>query len=845
MTPGSSNSSTTISTTSDAGPQGIAISVTVESQAGVFGARTTYAHIPGGRSSVSSSSSGSQESPPKRRKIDKATDLSTSSKTVKAMQQYGFREMQEINQTLMNHLTRSILSNTQKQAKPEKQPSAAPDSGAVSEATKALLLRHIQASTEKNARPSDDPPREKLKEPTQSLPKQQPVHGQAKFTSGPGPGDREVRQQLQAMCENISDEAVKLCGVHIAPARFYQLFEVTPDRLLGFIKSTIIKRGNQFISPDVLRMLTPQQVQYLKDIASRVYQAGRTHFYSSRDLLEHMVDIVHDMPPPPKSVTGGLYDVLSYYTKELKVRGGECSTDQLKEFFRQNADRQRIGRWLAGLTFNRKITEQELTDLFDLLEMADRHCRFYRYYKSQFAKTRQKPAEPEARALLVQSASVPQPSTDKTGQPPESEENISAGIPKETLAHQQPNDESSVSAMQVENEDKSSLVSEPETEQNTPSADLAPVYLTNLPIFRKYPGIPNSGNYCYMICAVQFLRATIPEKQQQALITRWRQKQKHEQVKKPDDMVLPKTVTDSFSALLSIMSEGREKSLSTVEYRRHQKKTGEIFRHFATVCLQHESLCTEIKGELRYKKDLAYIKSLEQNDAQGFLMKLQQELGLNHQSVLNFYEQLELNVAGQHFSKPQIHSGATPILMLPLARDGDIQKSLDAFLESELACRWTPEELAGAENLPAQGAEGYQTRQVTEIKANPSQLVGFTLCLKNTEGKMFRGQFKDQKMTEACDASIDDVFKKIRLPVTDPETEKKHRLIAQPVFIIFHNGQNYQSGHYLTLRLQGAGWMLNDDDHPAVILPEPVKYLRHNNAYPYLIEYRIVGSEPA
>ena len=574
--------------------------------------------------------------------------------------------------------------------------------------------------------------------------------------------------------------------------------------------------------------------------------------------MGYMHDAVHSLHAPPESNNEGLYDVLSYYAKELEARGLKCSTSQMLEFLREDADRTRMKLWLPKQAFKRPITEKEYNELFDLLEMADNHCRHYRIYKAASAKIRQKPITP---ARPVKAYSTPpmllsQLLTRSAGQPFVPVDNVSAKRVDDTSVQKQSDDKQPVPEELVSDAEALSLAPEPETEHEPSFPDLTPVYLTDIPVSRKYPGIPNNGNYCYMICAVQFLRATMPEKQQLAMIAGWRQKLK------VNPEVLPETVADGFSALLSTMSESKESRFSKADYRRHMKQIGVVFRQFAVLCLQHESLCTEVKGDVRYHKGTACIQSLEQNDAQGFLMKLQYELGLDHQKLLselkqdkqklkqirqqslNFFEQLNLNLDGQSFFKPQTDSGTSNVLMLSLVPDGDIQKSLDTFLESDLKCRWNPEELTGGRNLPEQGEDGYPTRLVIEIKTDPSRLERFTLCLKNTEIKNIGGQFKDRKITTACEGSIDQVFNEISLPVTDPETGNKHRLIARPRFIICHNGHDYQSGHYLSLQLQDTGWVLNDDDYPARLLPEPDGFLRKKKAYPYLVEYRVVGSEP-
>lgn len=841
MTPGSSSSPTSTSVTSGTEQQGITVSVAVESQPATFGTRTVYTHIPSVRSSVPTLSS--QESPPKRRKVEKTTAVVAPVNTVKAMQQYGYQEVLAVNQMLINRLTASILKNFPKQTEPKKQPPTSPKPEIVAQETRELLRQRVLTNTEKMPQSSEKTSRETSDHPDQLLPQKpqkQTIHASAKFAYGAG--DREARRELQTICENTSYQVAKFCGVHIAPDRFYQLFEVTPARLLGFIKDKTLKKGNQFISPDVLHKMTPQKVQYLRDLAHHVYQFALKYRESRNHLVGHMLDVVHEMHAPPKNSVGSLYDVLSYYAKELKVRGLECSTELLSEFLRQNADHPRMRQWLAKRTFKRSITEKEYTELLDLLEMADSHCRHFRFYKAEAAKAREQNSTPDLPVQTHPELSTPiAPSLDENvTQSLEPVVSTSAESVEGITAQQPLDDEPQVLAEQAESEDASSLAPGPDTAPAVPRqnvAGLAPVYLTDIPLSREYPGITNSGNYCYMISAVQFLRATIPGKQQIAMIVQWRQRQE----KNPEG--LPETVTDAFSALLSVMSESREKVFSKPEYSRHRRKIEETFKHFAVRCIQHDSICTEARGVLRHRKGATYIHSLEQNDAQGFLMKLQQELGLDQYGALDLYEQLSLDLGGRHFAKPQTHPDTKTVLMLPLM-NGDIQKDLDAFLESELVCRWTSEELAGAENLPKQGVDGYRSRQVIEIKADPSQLTGFTLCLKNTEMKKIRGQFKDQKMIGACEESISKVFEDISLPVTDPEIGNKYRLVARPQFIICHNGQNYQSGHNISLWLQDMGWILNDDDRTARVLSEPEDFLRKNNAYPYLVEYRVVSSEP-
>ena len=832
MTPGPNN--TTIpSTTSGTEQQGVAVSVAVETQPSVFGTRTVYTSIP----SVTSppSASGLQEPPAKRRKVEKNTVSAAPAKTVRAMQQYGYRDMVEANQALIRRLTQPDLKNVQKVAEVKKLSPAPQTQQTVSDTTKNMLRQHLLASAENSSRLSATPASAipKLPEPLQS--KVPAAHAQKDFAYGSG--DIEAKRQLQKYCETISDEVAKFCSIHIAPDRFYLLFNMTAEWLLGVTKDQRGYINNQFIAPEVLGKLSAQKFQYLLEFSRQVYQTSKKYKKNSGPLLKHMVKGVSAMHPPPVNNDQGVHDVLSYYSKALKVRGLKCSTEQLMVFLRQAVNPSKMENWLKKQGYKRAISQHEYAELLNLLEMADRHCRYHRYFKSIAAKGRQKtvvlnipaPARPADLPLL----------TGKPVQPREPVDNISTGGIGDASAARQPDDKPQVPTAQPKSEQDVSPPVPDMASASPQQTSLDPVYRTDILIPQQYPGIPNSGNYCYMITAIQFLRANIPEQQQREMIIRWRQKLRE------NSGLQPETVTDAFSALLSVMSESREKLFSKSQYRQHKGQIEGALKQFAALCLKHESLGTEVKGTLRHRKGAPYIHTLQQNDAQGFLMKLQQELGLDQQNCFGLYEQLEVDLSGQHFSKPQTHAGATNVLMVPLAADGDIQKSLDAFLQSELVCRWTPQELAGARDLPAQGRDGYRTRQTTEIKTNPARLTGFTLCLKNTEVKNIRGRFKDQKMTAACEGSIKKVFDEISLPVTDPETGHKHRLRASPGFIIFHNGQDYQSGHYVSLWLQDSGWVLNDDDHSAIVLREPEVFLKENNTYPYLVEYRVTGIEPA
>ena len=243
MTPGSPNNSETPSTTtSGAAQQGVAVSVAVQSKPATFGTRTVYAQILKPRTPVPSSAPDLQESQPKRRKIAKTADEVASAKTVKAMQQYDYQEVMELNRSLIGHLTQLVLKNAQDvadavkmtQTPPKPKPKPKPKPGAVADTTKNLLKQRFQTSVEKKTESSVTISQKKQERPGRALPQKQTVPAQTGFTYGPG--DKEAKYQLQRYCENASYHVVRFCGVQIAPERFYQLFEVTPDRLLNLIK---------------------------------------------------------------------------------------------------------------------------------------------------------------------------------------------------------------------------------------------------------------------------------------------------------------------------------------------------------------------------------------------------------------------------------------------------------------------------------------------------------------------------------------------------------------------------------------------------------------------------------
>ena len=82
------------------------------------------------------------------------------------------------------------------------------------------------------------------------------------------------------------------------------------------------------------------------------------------------------------------------------------------------------------------------------------------------------------------------------------------------------------------------------------------------------------------------------------------------------------------------------------------------------------------------------------------------------------------------------------------------------------------------------------------------------------------------------------VFEDITIPVKDLDTGYDRQVT--PVCIITHTGSDLKNGHYVTLEKADHGWLLHDDDRPAIFLENPVEILQIPPFFdPYLVAYEV------
>lgn len=347
-----------------------------------------------------------------------------------------------------------------------------------------------------------------------------------------------------------------------------------------------------------------------------------------------------------------------------------------------------------------------------------------------------------------------------------------------------------------------------------------------------FPELPNRyKNLCFINSGVQLLKATLPQKDKNKLISYWQKSGKQQ----------PENVVEAFSCLLERM-EYQPKNKVAI----HAASKGLI-----QLCRKDERFQSVIqlvveassKGLVKVEdgpKGIDLI-ALAQNDSHGFLQALSNALSEHLNIPPIFWEQncLQAKSGEDTFLWPK--GGKTPssVLVIQLQKDKTLQDSINQYFEPKGSeykdyVQWPRGSYKTTKGIHKHFEGGmFPVEMNTQVTVDLKTLQDFRLCISGfTAYRASREEYK---------SFLKDSFKNIKLTVFDKnKPDEQCEVEAIPVCIIAFEGSSPGSGHYLCLVKNEQQWVIVEDSNYPVATSQPEIRLRQNNMAPYVIHYRVV-----
>ena len=377
----------------------------------------------------------------------------------------------------------------------------------------------------------------------------------------------------------------------------------------------------------------------------------------------------------------------------------------------------------------------------------------------------------------------------------------------------------------------SSLTTAPAPSQS--SSPLARAILTN----------PNK-NRCFINATVHYLKAVLSPEEQSRLTNLVHLPEDHKA--RIDPVVM------AFARLYQAMEQS-EGGLSGAD----QRVISEL-ESLIIACLSHPyfSHCVYSKEKRKTRKGFnspvppeQRLRQLEHDDASYFYMPTWRLLRqfIPSMNQVSLYQEMQTVRDGATFTKkPPLdktnpdNDGCEPFIAIKFNKHTNLQEAIEDFFatvspskEKSDNLHWEsqPHSSRPDTSLPE---DYYPTSTTFRLGA-----YGFLKHLHLRLEVQELNNHGSEKLP-ICKELRHQVFDNIEVPVEDLDTGYSRKVTVEPRCIIAHTGDDLQSGHYVTLEKTDHGWLLHDDDTPAILLKNPKDYLQSSSFDPYLVAYDVV-----